>query len=108
MTETDRIKRPVAPVISACGLSRVSKTPKFWSGVIRVVVVGRQMSKQALSAFERDFHGVWYCFRNVTISGPAGEIAVSKGTVIKKRAVYAGFDDFAAHLESVAVETASQ
>jgi hypothetical protein len=65
------------------------------------------MSKQALSAFERDFQGVWHFFRNVTIASPAGEITVPKGTVIKKRAVYAGFDDFAAHLESIAVEMAS-
>jgi len=62
------------------------------------------MCKQALGAFEQTDLGEWYCFRDVMVVGRTGTVRVPKGTVIRRRIVYAGYDDFGRYLESVAID----
>ena len=65
------------------------------------------MSMQALGCFERDSNGDWLCTKTTTVLGPAGPVTVSRGMIFHPRTVYAGFDDFTAHLARVASESAS-
>ena len=66
------------------------------------------MSKQALGAFERADNGDWNCFKTTAIKSGAGVVVpVLKGTTLHPHTVFAGFNDFTAHLDLVAVEAPS-
>ena len=65
------------------------------------------MVRQALGAFERQDTGDWICFRDTDISiSPTLAVHVSKGTRFAPHTVFAGFNDFTTHLESISVDCA--
>ena len=64
------------------------------------------MSRQALAAFESGEDGVWHCRKDVVVHGPHGDVMVRAGTSFAPHTAFAGFNDFTAYLDELAVETA--
>lgn len=67
------------------------------------------MSKLAFGAFEKQSSGSWLCVTSTSIPIHRGSVTVpvQAGTRFNPRTVFAGYDDFTAHLENVAEEVPS-
>ncbi len=63
------------------------------------------MGRRALGCFEDREDGGWVCIRATSVIGPKGSVAVRKGQSFSRKTVFAGYDDFAAYLASVSVES---
>ena len=61
------------------------------------------MCRLALNCFEDRDDGSWVCIRSTTVNGPAGHVPVLKGQSFRPGTVFAGYNNFTAHLASVSV-----
>ena len=56
------------------------------------------MALRALDCFEKLSDGNWICRQDVTIAGLSCTVAVKRGQLFRAGSVFAGYDDFTAHL----------
>ena len=66
------------------------------------------MAKIAFNCLELQSDGRWLCVKTETVPGRYGPVGVRVGQSFAPGTVFAGFDDFAAHLASVSVEVPSK